>query len=113
VTGRVVPQKLLAEAIEQVPRSVAELAPLVDYHVEIRNAPNQPDVQLVTPGETWESFTATWVQYVLRFERALAKLTRHSHLVCFDRECAWVPKSKNKMIEKSRRIEHKIASTEV
>jgi hypothetical protein len=58
----VVPQKLLAQAIEQVPLSVAELAPLVDYHVEIRNAPNQPDVELVTPGEAWESFTKTWLQ---------------------------------------------------
>lgn len=63
-TGRIVPRRLLEEALEQVPRSVKELGPLVDYHVEVRNAPDSPDVELVTPGETWESFTSRWTQYV-------------------------------------------------
>jgi len=61
-TGRIVPRDLLIKTIEQVPRSVAELAPLVDYHVTLMNDPSKPDIEIVTPGETWESFTAHWVQ---------------------------------------------------
>lgn len=60
-TGRIVPRELLLETLEQVPRSVAELAPLVDYHVELRNAPGA-DIALVTPGENWEKFTSNWAQ---------------------------------------------------
>jgi hypothetical protein len=62
VTGRVVPRKLLAEALEQVPRSVKILAPLVDYHVELNNASDDGNIELVTEGETWETFTSHWIQ---------------------------------------------------
>jgi hypothetical protein len=61
-TGRVVPRKLLAEALEQVPRSVKILAPLVDYHVELNNASDDGNIELVTEGETWETFTSHWIQ---------------------------------------------------
>jgi predicted kinase len=64
VTGRVVPRDLLAKVLEQVPRSVKILAPLVDYHVELRNASDNDDIELVTEGETWETFKSHWVQYV-------------------------------------------------
>lgn len=64
-TGRIVPRELIIETIEQVPKSVAELRPLVDYHIELRNDPKTPDIEIVTPGETWEHFTSQWVQYVL------------------------------------------------
>lgn len=47
--------------MEQVPKSVAILSPLVDYHVELRNAPNV-DIEIVTPDETWESFESHWIQ---------------------------------------------------
>ncbi|KAL7572069.1 hypothetical protein ACA910_001716 [Epithemia clementina (nom. ined.)] len=70
-TGRVVPDKLLLEAYEQVPRSVAILQDLVDYHAELHN-PADGNIQLVTKGETWESFQAKWVQ-----------------------TCAWVPQKIN------------------
>lgn len=50
------------EAIEQVPQSVQELAPLVDYHVELRNVTGAPDIELVTPGESWATFTSQWAQ---------------------------------------------------
>lgn len=63
-TGRIVPRALLAETIDEVPRSVRELAPLVDYHVELMNDAAAPDIEIVTPGETWETFTANWIQYV-------------------------------------------------
>lgn len=61
-TGRVVPRHVLIEALEQVPKSVAKLAPHVDYQVELRNDPNAADIELVTAGETWESFCKQWVQ---------------------------------------------------
>lgn len=61
-TGRVVPQSLLLNVYEQVPKSVEILAPLVDYHVTIDNPPNLMDVVLVTPGQTWESFASQWQQ---------------------------------------------------
>jgi hypothetical protein len=64
VTGRVVPRDLLAKALEQVPRSVKILAPLVDYHVELKNASDNDDIELVTDGETWETFKSHWIQYV-------------------------------------------------
>lgn len=62
MTGRVVPRDLIAQSIETVPKSVSELAPLTDYHVELFNNPKTPDIEIVTPGETWENFTAQWVQ---------------------------------------------------
>ena len=62
VTGRVVPRKLLAEALEQVPRSVKILAPLVDYHVELNNSSDDGNIELVTEGETWETFKSHWIQ---------------------------------------------------
>jgi hypothetical protein len=59
-TGRIVPQKVLAAALEQVPKSVEILAPLVDYRVELSNA---ADIVLVNPpGENWESFQKQWIQ---------------------------------------------------
>ena len=61
-TGRVVPRELLLETFYQVPRSVARLAHLVDYHAEIHNPPDAADVELRTPGETWESFHKKWLQ---------------------------------------------------
>ena len=64
-TGRVVPCSVLLEALQQVPKSVEQLAPLVDYHVEVRNASNDgTDIQLMTAGETWDSFRKQWIQYV-------------------------------------------------
>jgi len=63
-TGRIVPRELLLATIDEVPRSVSELAPLVDYHVELMNDPSKEDIEIVTPGETWETFTAHWIQYV-------------------------------------------------
>ena len=61
-TGRIVPRDLLVAALEQVPKSVKILAPLVDYHAELRNAPNEPDIELVTEGESWEHFQSQWIQ---------------------------------------------------
>jgi len=59
-TGRLVPRELLEAALEQVPKSVKILAPLVDYHVELRN--DSDEVEIATPGETWETFQSQWIQ---------------------------------------------------
>lgn len=61
-TGRVIPRELLLETLQQVPYSVKRLSPLVDYHAEINNPPDTDDVELKTPGETWESFRKQWLQ---------------------------------------------------
>lgn len=59
-TGRIVPKALLEAALEQVPRSVEVLSPLVDYYAELNNADK---VELVKPeGSTWEEFTEVWNQ---------------------------------------------------
>lgn len=62
ITGRIIPRKLLLETMEQVPTSVEKLAPLVDYCAEVNNPPDVDDVELRTPGETWDSFTSHWIQ---------------------------------------------------
>jgi hypothetical protein len=61
-TGRVVPRRVLEEALEQVPRSVKALSHLVDYHVELYNAPDTDDIEIVSPGQTWDSFRSMWIQ---------------------------------------------------
>ena len=57
-----VPTDIIEETLEQVPRSVAALSPLVDYTCELNNAPKGDDIELLTEGETWESFTSHWLQ---------------------------------------------------
>lgn len=73
--------------MEQVPHSVKILAPHVDYHVEVHNAPNTDDIELKTPGETWETFKIMWMQ-----------------------TCAWIP-DQTKMKEKNRLLESKLSSS--
>ena len=63
-TGRIVPVDVLEAPLEQVPRSVAILAPLVDYYAEIKNDDGVDDVELVKPVGSWEDFRKTWLQYV-------------------------------------------------
>jgi hypothetical protein len=45
--------------MNQVPKSVEALRPLVDFTVEIHNEGSE-DVQLITPGESWDSFRSQW-----------------------------------------------------
>ena len=71
LTGRIVPEHVLEMAIEQVPKSVKILAPLVDYFVELCNDSDTPDIEIVTEGETWQNFASKWVQYVMRKLRAM------------------------------------------
>lgn len=62
-TGRIVPQAVLEAALEQVPKSVEILAPLVDYYAEINNPEKTPDVELVKPvGSSWDDFRKKWLQ---------------------------------------------------
>ena len=72
ITGRVVPQKLLEEAMQQVPASVSRLRSIVDFFVEIHNSGSdrEDDVQLVSMSSssapymnknvTWTEFTNQW-----------------------------------------------------
>lgn len=53
------PRDLLELSMEQVPKSVALLRPLVDFAVEIHNSGGE-DVELVTPEMGWEAFTSLW-----------------------------------------------------
>lgn len=71
VTGRVVPQKTLEMAFEQVPKSVRKLAPMADYFCELSNAgpssdrnnnQDDDDIEIVTEGETWTKFRRKWYQ---------------------------------------------------
>jgi hypothetical protein len=82
-TGRVVPRETLMHALEQVPKSVQVLSPLVDYFCEVHNAPNASDVELTTPGETWEGFQKQWMQ-----------------------TCAWVP---SQAIKSNQNLEEQLA----
>jgi predicted kinase len=84
-TGRVVPREVLERALDQVPRSVKVLGPLVDYFCEINNAPGAPDVELITEGETWETFESKWIQ-----------------------TCAWVP-NRRKFLSKSPNMDNQLA----
>lgn len=56
---------VLENAIEQVPKSVKILAPMVDYYAEINNAPDVDDIELVKPkNSNWREFRQQWIQYV-------------------------------------------------
>jgi len=63
VTGRVVPRDLLELSIEQVPKSVALLRPMVDFTADIHNSGGE-DVELTSPDLDWDSFTKTWSEAV-------------------------------------------------
>ena len=46
--------------MEQVPKSVELLAPLVNYHVQLDNA---DEIRIIKPdGEDWQSFQKNWLQ---------------------------------------------------
>ena len=62
-TRRVVPRYRLEETLIKVPLSVRTLAPLVDFHAELLNAPQSDDIELVSEGMTWASFRQIWNQY--------------------------------------------------
>jgi len=74
-TGRVVPTEVLIAALEQVPKSIGILEPLVDYCVELNNSLDAEDIELVTESETWETFRAQWRQV-----------------------CAWLPEDRKKAL---------------
>jgi hypothetical protein len=54
-----VPRDLLEMSIEQVPKAVAVLRPMVDFSVELHNTGGE-DVDLVSPGIDWDVFTNQW-----------------------------------------------------
>jgi hypothetical protein len=61
-TGRAVPEELLQESIDQVPKSVAALSPLTDVTFEISNNDGKA-MELKQLGDsvpTWDDFAKTW-----------------------------------------------------
>mmetsp|Transcript_27440 Transcript_27440/g.35969 ORF Transcript_27440/g.35969 Transcript_27440/m.35969 type:complete len:450 (-) Transcript_27440:219-1568(-) len=60
-TGRVVPENLLKETLEQVPASVDILSqlPEVNYTIRISNNDNE-EPAVCTPGESWLHFKTLW-----------------------------------------------------
>jgi len=69
VTGRVVPNDLLEQTLVEVPKSVSQLQPFVNFSIEIHNRGtaidnNTGDVQVVTQGMNWELFEAHWMTQV-------------------------------------------------
>ena len=75
LTRRIIPTEILEMAIEQVPKSVAILAPLTDYFCELHN-PCGADIEIVTEGETWDHFQNQWLQ-----------------------TCAWVPGRREELMD--------------
>jgi len=75
-----VPSEILENAIEQVPKSVRILAPMVDYYAEINNAPGVDDIELVKPaGSNWTEFRQQWIQtvaYVNNSQKVLKKIEK-------------------------------------
>ena len=60
------PSEILEKAMEQVPKSVKILAPMVDYYAEINNAQGVDDIELIKPEDSnWTEFRQQWIQYVL------------------------------------------------
>ena len=60
VTGRVVPKDLLEQTMAEVPHSVSILSRKADFTVQLQNAPDSSDVEIVTKGIDWVSFTRMW-----------------------------------------------------
>ena len=60
-TGRVIPVETLEMSLKQVPISVKELAPVVDFFCEIDNS-TSGEVTIRTGGITWDSFQEMWAQ---------------------------------------------------
>lgn len=57
------PVEVLEAALDQVPKSIKILAPLVDYYAEINNPEKATDVELVKPaGSSWGDFRKVWLQ---------------------------------------------------
>jgi hypothetical protein len=86
-TGQAVPEDLLQESIDQVPKSVAALAPLTDVTFKISNDDNHPMVLKKWEGEHgastnlgWDDFKAVWVQNDNPDEKSAQ--TDHKDLVC-------------------------------
>jgi hypothetical protein len=59
-TGRVVPREKLLATLEEVPKSVAKLAPLTDYTICIKT--DGPEPAILTEGESWATFAEHWKQ---------------------------------------------------
>jgi len=59
-TGREVPTDILLKTLDTVPKSVAKLAPLVDYTICINNDGSEPFP--CTEDMSWSTFTRQWAQ---------------------------------------------------
>lgn len=92
------PKALLEATISEVPNSVEALTPLVDYRVDLNNAPGALDIELLN-GESWETFKAHWIQYVCDGKQYI---DCSHHLT---RSIAWIPTAQRVLKEKRSSIE--------
>lgn len=60
-TGRVVPRETLEASLEQVPKSVEILSPIVDFFCELNNPPDS-DIEIITDDMDWDTFQVNWLQ---------------------------------------------------
>jgi len=60
ITKRIVPNHVLEESIEMVPKSVKILSKYVDFFVELYNGPGTNDIEIMTEGMTWDTFRAVF-----------------------------------------------------
>lgn len=56
----------------EVPQSVDILSRKADFAVQLHNAPRSCDVEIVTQGINWASFTKMWEQSCARVEMNVA-----------------------------------------
>ena len=56
----------------EVPRSVDILSRKADFAVQLHNAPRSSDVEIVTKGIDWTSFTKMWEQSCTQVEMDVA-----------------------------------------
>ena len=59
ITGRTIPEETIDYALEQIPKSIPQVAPLVDYCCAIAN---HDELTILTQGEDWDTFRLHFLQ---------------------------------------------------
>ena len=59
ITGRTIPEETIDYALEQIPKSILQVAPLVDYYCVIFN---HDELTILTQGEDWDTFRLHFLQ---------------------------------------------------
>jgi adenylylsulfate kinase-like enzyme len=116
-TGRAVPEDLLQESIDEVPKSVIALCTLTDYTFEITNDDNQPMVlkrwtasgkdngEIETTDMKWKEFSRIWNPTVIDDEEKDDDDDDSDDVIhCRLEECTWDPSQCEIQCELAKRI---------